>query len=132
MVLVARLAVGARITSTSFFPVSDSSDHKFVQVLDTFIGAAAQYWISDDFFLGAGVGLGRYGTNPFLSAVDSFGTAGLAFMARAGYSFYATEHQSFAVVLELVPALYRHDEPFVLHQETSVLGTSLALQWQHF
>jgi hypothetical protein len=130
------VALTARITSTSFFPIAQSSNGGFVQVVNSSFGVAAQYWLSDSFFLGAGVGLGRYGTNPFLQSPDTFSMTGIALLARAGYALDLGEHRAWSLVLELTPSVYHQDQsvgPIALwHQDTNIIGSALLLEWQHY
>lgn len=122
-------ALMARTAGTSYF--TTASDGHLSSVGSTFYGITGQYWLSDAWFIGAGVGLGVYGTNPLTPSADDFHVTGVAFTGRGGYSFFNRKHISLAAVLELFPAFY-HQDVSAQHEDLTALGAAVIVQLQYF
>lgn len=113
------LALMARMAGTSWF---EDIGNDTVQIGSYFYGVALQYWLSDEAFLGGGVGYGLLADNPFFSSDDSFESeGGLAFTLRAGYAVYTSRNHALGFTLELFPEFFDNARTF---------GTAINFQWQ--
>ena len=109
-----------RLAGTSYF---EDFLGETVQLCNCFYGGVVQYWPSDAFFLGGGVGIALFDDNPLFSNVDVEGESAFGMTARAGWAFYASRAYSFALVYEVFPAFY---------DSVTVVGQALNLQYQYF
>lgn len=103
-----------RASGTSFF-----QDER--QWLNVFSGIAVQYWPTDRFMLGAGIGIGTFMTISNRSSSDQSENRGLALSARAGYSVVSGQSNALRLAIELTPAYYEHSR---------VTGVAMGLEWQ--
>ena len=90
------------------------------------IGVAAQYFLSDRFFLGAGVAQGSLSETQSRSdgsTLTSPPRSGFVVTARAGYAFVTLEHHAFSLVTELTPGFFG---------TITFIGNTLQVQWQYY
>lgn len=103
-----------RASGTSFF-------HDERQWLNVFSGIAVQYWPTDRFMLGTGIGIGTFMSISNDSSSDQSGNRGLALSARAGYSVVSGQTNALRLAFEVTPAYYEHSR---------VTGVAMGLEWQ--
>jgi hypothetical protein len=103
-----------RASGTSYF--KDGVDDVRV---NAFYGPAIQFWSSDRWVWGAGLGLGAHGQSPLGGGGGL--DLGVAAELRAGYAFYAGRTQCLRAGAALVPGVF---------DGTRTLGVALTLDWQ--
>ncbi|MFO0679662.1 MAG: hypothetical protein U0169_24255 [Polyangiaceae bacterium] len=130
------VALMGRTTGTAFF---ETRGGKTYVATSSFFGVATQIYLVDSFFVGAGVGVARLATSEAPAILfQPHGEAGFGFEARAGYAFATAKHHVFALTFEVIPTFYG-TSPVVsggtlttVSGGTSIVGTSLGLEWQYF
>jgi hypothetical protein len=110
--LTPKLVVGGRLAGASNF---ESSERLGAYV----IGPAAQYWLDDKAWVGAGAGLG------VLLSSTAANDVGLGFDLRAGFTFAGTGDYVFSGSLEVTPARYFDRE------DATLTGVALVLALQY-
>ncbi|CAN5838049.1 hypothetical protein BH11MYX3_BH11MYX3_47300 [soil metagenome] len=115
-----KLAITGRIAGVSH-------SHRGIRVTNTVIGAAAQYWIDDRYWLGGGLGLGLLVLtgSSFDSSQDNV-TAGFGFDLRAGFAFSQTREHVFNLSLEVTPTLLSNGG-----ERARYTGIALQFGYQH-
>jgi len=108
-------ALTLRISGTSFTKPVLGQD---VQFVTGFLGPSLQYWLSDQAFVGGGLGIGILSTDQ----KDDEGDTGLGIDLRAGYNFYISRNHAFHVAAELTPGVF---------DGGVVTGIGLQLGWQY-
>ena len=118
------LAITARWSSVTISPGSGDYD---VNLTHGLLGVHAQRYLSDQFWLGGGLGI----ATAFLSGADvndsgDNGTSGLGLDLRAGFNFNTGTENVINAQLEIIPGFY--DEEGIDVRYTGVL---LMLGYQH-
>lgn len=116
-----KVAIMARMAGTSVFRETGKGD--LYQVVNGFYGATVQYWPSNDFFVGGGVGLAILANNPLMDVPreNSFSEIGYGATLRGGWAFATPGKSAFALTVELYGSKF---------ESSSAVASALALQWQ--
>jgi hypothetical protein len=114
-------AIALRLSGTTFW--QDFGDDS-VRISNIFVGGVVQRWISPQFFVGGGLGLGLYSISV---PGDSESFTGFAVTGRLGWEVSQGTDSGFHIALELTPSFYEEND-------VSVRITSIGLQigWMHY
>jgi hypothetical protein len=110
-----KLAVSVRLSTVT---LSDPG----VRLTSGFLGPSAQYWVSNNFWLGGGLGLSIIGLSGDYVGDDASET-GFGLDLRAGYTFSTATENTFNVSLELTPSFFDGGE---------YTGVAVMFGYQHF
>jgi hypothetical protein len=119
-----RLAIIGRGAGTSTF--REDSHGKSYQTVNGFYGPTLQYWVTDRFYLGGGVGLALLGADPLGDRKRDihFLEAGFGVNARAGFAF-ALPGDHHALLLGV-------DGFGSQLEKSSTVAVALNLGWQYY
>jgi hypothetical protein len=106
-----KTAVTVRIAGTSF-------TENDVQYIAGLLGITAQQMVTENAWVGGGLGIGVLTTDQD----NSEGERGLGLDLRAGYNFYQSRKNAFNVQVEVTPGFF---------DDGRVTGLGLQVGWQH-
>lgn len=117
------VALTFRATGASLFQDRGGATE---QVVLASYGPSLQYYVSEQVFIGGGIGVGLLAGNPFANqgrGVERIAEAGFAGHTRVGWAFFASKAHQLSLSTEAIHARTG---------EVSSTGVTLALGWQYF
>lgn len=111
-----QLALTARIAAVGL------SENE-ISVTHAFLGPALQYWLTDQLWLGGGVGLTSFRVSDGFSAAQ---VEGFGFDVRAGYSLNVGGENTLHLSVELIPGFYSENG-----ESTRLTGIGILFGYQH-
>ncbi|MBA3392453.1 MAG: hypothetical protein H0T89_07415 [Deltaproteobacteria bacterium] len=115
-----KLAITLRVAGVTY---TEDIEGETARLTAGFVGPSAQYWVSENAWVGGGLGLG------FLQASfagESESETGLGLDLRAGYTFSTTSESTWNLSFELTPSSIEFQ-----NTDVTVWGAAVLFGYQH-